>query len=216
MVICVERERRPTDDELAVLDIWLRHKTDVAQSLRDQLGQPFTVSRSCGCGCGSIAFHLGAEAVSHRLATDGTYEVEGFVETDHALGGLLLFIRNGVIAEIDAHSFGDSHLQFPEPETVRWGARRGENAVVPFATELVVKVAVVAEFVDTIRSRFTPLGDTECRFAGITTSTTLRPAISDRSAATRTSSTQKGGEFRVPSTTPKLWRNLLSSQRVSG
>ncbi|MCP4963590.1 MAG: hypothetical protein GY925_30515 [Actinomycetia bacterium] len=160
--------REPTLDERAVLDAWLRHETENSELLRRQLSHGYRVTPSCECGCASIAFNLGDDAAHYRLLADGAYAVEGLVEIDGVVGGLILFIRDGLASSVDAHSFGEMQLAFPNPESVRWGGRRHDHAVLPFDAELVVKATNISHVANRIAERFEPIKGRGGRYAAIT------------------------------------------------
>ena len=159
--------RPPTTDERAVLDVWLRHEVESSELLRLQLSHGYTVTPSCDCGCASIALNLSSNAAEYRLPSDGTYAVEGLVEIDGVVGGLILFIRDGLASTVDAHSFGETPLAFPGPKDVRWGGRRRDHSVLPFDTELVVKAADITHVANRIAERFESVKGQGARYAAI-------------------------------------------------
>jgi len=159
--------RPPTTDERAVLDVWLRHEVESSELLRLQLSHGYTVTPSCDCGCASIEFNLSSNAAEYRLPSDGTYSVDGLVEIDGVIGGLILFIRDGLASFVDAYSFGETPLAFPGPKNVRWGGLRHDHSVLPFDTELVVKAADISHVANRIAERLESVKGQGARYAAI-------------------------------------------------
>ncbi len=76
---------------------------------------------SCGCGCGSIGF-VHPECATPASIEGGLYPIEGMVldESSQSIGGLLLFVRNGLLHDIDAFSTAQHSISIPPLERVRW------------------------------------------------------------------------------------------------
>lgn len=90
-----------------------------SSALRAQLDVT-EVRSGCPCGCGTIDFVL-PEAISARSSRTGAgVLVEGdvFDESGNPVGGLLLFLDDGLLSALEVWSVGDP-LQLPAVERVR-------------------------------------------------------------------------------------------------
>jgi hypothetical protein len=117
-------DARPlSDNERDVLGALLDQEAPGATELRDQLGQVEVVS-NCNCGCGSIAFTPRSHRTD-RSSSSALYPVEGEVLDDdgNLIGGVLLFVRDGRLNDVDVYSVTDRPLQMPDLAHVRWVTR---------------------------------------------------------------------------------------------
>ncbi|MCP3882989.1 MAG: hypothetical protein GY701_32015 [Sulfitobacter sp.] len=114
-------DRTPTRTERVVLEAWLDIPTKGAEVLRRQLNPELRVYSSCDCGCGSIGF-VHPEGATPAPVADGLYPVEATVldEAGQSIGGLLLFVRSGLLHDIDAFSTAEHSISIPPLERVRW------------------------------------------------------------------------------------------------
>ncbi len=113
------RPLTPTEHEL--LSDLLAQANDEAGTLREQLADARVVS-SCTCGCGSIGFVPTGCSV-HRDRPEATlFPIEGDVLDDQGqvVGGLILFVREGRMHDLEVYSFDDEPLPLPDLAHVRW------------------------------------------------------------------------------------------------
>ena len=108
-----------TTDERRLLDAWLSHDFPGAGELRAQ-ARAVTASRGCSCGCGTIELHVrpGAPASS----AESPVPVEGTVhdDTGRVVGGLLLFVQDGLLSQLEVYPLDDGTPALPPPERVSW------------------------------------------------------------------------------------------------
>jgi hypothetical protein len=120
-----EAGARPlSPNEQQLLEVLLAHDVENAGQLRSQLAHARVVT-SCACGCGSIGF-VEMESDTHRTRPAALpFPVEGQVlnESGALVGGLILFVQDGQLHDLEVFSYGDP-LPFPDPANVRWTVRR--------------------------------------------------------------------------------------------
>lgn len=84
-----------------------------------------TSGLSCPCGCPSIALHVGASA--SKATVDDRVPVSGHGrDADGNLVGVLLFVDDGVMSELEFCNYVDSVPGFPLPESLHvdeWSER---------------------------------------------------------------------------------------------
>lgn len=125
--VCVEAdtgraEARPlTSAERRLLDALLAHDFPGVEQLRLQ-AHHITAYPSCKCGCGSIGFEhpdgvrpgpsgLGPlETPLNPIVVDSNGE---------DVGGLILFVRAGLLDDLEVYSFGPDPLALPDPTLIR-------------------------------------------------------------------------------------------------
>lgn len=111
--------RRLSEEEAGVLQALLAQDFPGVDELRlqsqDVLAQP-----GCGCGCGTIRLLPQDLGISPSGATSRV-PAEGAVFDDrgNAVGGILLFIHHGRLAELEVYSW-DEPLRMPSPNRARW------------------------------------------------------------------------------------------------
>jgi hypothetical protein len=90
-----------------------------AAALRSQLDIA-EVRSGCPCGCGTIDFVLPevVPARSHREGSGVLAEGDVLDADGEAVGGLLLFLDDGRLLDLEVYSFGDP-LQLPPVERTR-------------------------------------------------------------------------------------------------
>jgi hypothetical protein len=92
---------------------------------RDVLARP-----GCGCGCGTIHLFpqgpdLPASPAKSPVPVEGTFR--------DAVGGILLFVHNGFLSELEVHSFEEEPLLVPEPHRIQWLLRIGQSTCLPLS-----------------------------------------------------------------------------------
>lgn len=99
------------------------HSFDGVEALREQW-EHANVESSCACGCGSIGFVFDADFDATPSAAPNPLPVEGEIvdAKGEVVGGIIVLIRDGLLDDVDVHSFDDEPLPFPAPESVRWRA----------------------------------------------------------------------------------------------
>jgi hypothetical protein len=99
----------------AMLDV---ESLEDAQSLRLQAAST-RAAASCACGCGSI--YLAANDARQAFDMVSLPVVEGDVVGDdgQVVGGLLLFVRDGRLHNLEVYSVTDDPLPLPLPERAR-------------------------------------------------------------------------------------------------
>lgn len=112
------RPMSPTERELLVA--LLDHEFEGVHALRSQLDVA-QVASSCACGCGSIGFSFRGVDVDRSTAT-GRLPVEvEIVNSDGTVhGGVIVFVHDGLLGDVDVHSFGEGPLPMPALDHVRW------------------------------------------------------------------------------------------------
>lgn len=117
----MSNQRPLTPTERQLVEAWLLVSEDGAEAFRTQLVPELRCYSSCDCGCGSIGF-VHPEGATPVSVKDGLYPVEGMVldESGKSIGGLLLFVRGGLLHDIDAFSTAEHPISIPPLERVRW------------------------------------------------------------------------------------------------
>ena len=116
----LHRESRPlTQLERRLLDSLLALDFPGVEALRLQADTVLAFS-SCPCGCGSIGFeHLNGL----RPGPSGvTVPLNPIVHNGNGddVGGLILFLSDGLLQDLEVYSFGTEPLPLPEVEFVRF------------------------------------------------------------------------------------------------
>ena len=111
--------RPPTSSELALIDAFLSRDFHGVEALRVQ-ARRVSVSPGCTCGCGTLDVHVPDTAP--RSSASGPVPVVGTVigAEGEEIGGLLLFVHDGLLSSLEVYGFGDEPLPLPRPEQVRW------------------------------------------------------------------------------------------------
>lgn len=110
-----------TTHEHEVLTDWLNHDSPHASGLRQQLQLGVLAESSCDCGCGSISLLLTNEASRHRVDISGPYPIKALLTDPLNPGGMILFLKDGLLDDIDVFSVGEQPAQFPSPGEVHFG-----------------------------------------------------------------------------------------------
>ena len=112
-------QRRLSRVESALLDALLGHDFPGVEALREQ-ARDVLASKGCGCGCGTINLTPQDHDVPRSTASSPA-EVEGRVldAKGEDVGGLLLFVRDGLLSSLEVYSYYDP-LPLPEPGNVIW------------------------------------------------------------------------------------------------
>lgn len=111
-----------TDDERALLDALLSHDFSGVNELRVQAPN-ILAKKGCACGCGTVNFVPGAGPMPRSEAASPV-PVEGVMkDTDgNAVGGLILFVEDGMLWSLEIYSYGGGPLPLPLAEQVTWDA----------------------------------------------------------------------------------------------
>lgn len=112
--------RALSETEVAVLDALLRQDFDGVEPLRVQASS-LLARRGCECGCGTIELVPQAPDAPRSMA-QGPVPVEATVLDGggDAIGGVLLFVNDGLLSSLEVYSFADAPLQMPEPTRLVW------------------------------------------------------------------------------------------------
>jgi hypothetical protein len=91
------------------------------EDLRRQAEIVLAVS-SCSCGCGSIGFaHPDGHRPPPRLPAHPASVQRTITNTaGEPIGGLILFLREGRLVELEVYSFTSEPLAMPETERIDW------------------------------------------------------------------------------------------------
>lgn len=112
-----------TASERNLLHLILSKEFDSVGDLRAQADRVLAYS-SCLCGCGSIGFEHpngfrpGPAGVTPktRVALDPIVSNQDGQE----IGGLILFLRDGLLDDLEVYSYGSDPLPLPQVERVRF------------------------------------------------------------------------------------------------
>jgi hypothetical protein len=105
--------------ERELLDALLAHDFAGVEELREQ-ARSVLASRGCECGCGTIDLSP-RDRNAPRSSASSPVVVEGrVVDVDgQAIGGLLLFLREGLLSSLEVYSY-DEPLPMPNLDQVVW------------------------------------------------------------------------------------------------
>jgi hypothetical protein len=110
---------RLTDDERQLLDALLAHEFLGVEALRVQALEA-EAKKGCGCGCGTIdLIPRGSGLPRSQAASPVQVEAEVVNAEGEAVGGLLLFLADGMLASLEVYSYGDP-IPLPAIDRVRW------------------------------------------------------------------------------------------------
>lgn len=98
----------------------LSRSFDGVEALRDQWAHA-SVEPSCECGRGSIGFVFDGDFLPAPSSARTPLPVEAdVIDADgEVVGGVIVLVREGVLDDIDVHSFGERPLPFPPMTSVR-------------------------------------------------------------------------------------------------
>lgn len=108
------------DNERALVTALLDGEPEAGRDLRLHLNS-VRVRSGCNCGCGSLDFvYPDATTAEVDLTPPHLFPVEAAVldEKGDPAGGVLLFVRDGRLDNLDVYSVGDEPLQLPDAD--RW------------------------------------------------------------------------------------------------
>lgn len=111
-----------TDDERALLDALLSHDFAGVNELRKQAPNVLA-KKGCACGCGTVTFVACAGSMPRSEAVSPV-PVEGVLKDadGNAVGGLMLFVEDGMLGSLEIYSYGSGPLPLPLVEQVTWDA----------------------------------------------------------------------------------------------
>jgi hypothetical protein len=114
--------RELTEVERGALDAMLSLEFEGVAELREQ-AKSVRAWRSCECGCGSIGLEVDPSA-PRSSAESGVAPVDGvFGDGSADGGGLILFLRNGWLSELEVWSYGYDPAPMPEACVLQVGPR---------------------------------------------------------------------------------------------
>lgn len=108
------------DNERALVTALLDGEPEAGRDLCSHLDS-VRVRSGCNCGCGSLEFvYPDASSAEVHLTQAELLPVEAAVldENGDPAGGVLLFVRDGRLDNLDVYSVGDEPLQLPDAD--RW------------------------------------------------------------------------------------------------
>ncbi|GAB3258367.1 hypothetical protein GCM10027425_19780 [Alteromonas gracilis] len=111
--------RSPDVRERALLEGLLDHAFDGVEQLRAQATH-LLVEAGCECGCGTIDLFPQGGA-RQRSTSTSPVPVHGLVfdESREPIGGLLLFLSDGLLSSLEVYSY-DEPLPLPPLDRVEW------------------------------------------------------------------------------------------------
>jgi len=124
--------REVSEAEVAVLDALLAQEFDGVDPLRAQ-ATSVLARRGCECGCGTIKL-VPQNPDAPRSSAQSPVPVEATVLDDagEPVGGVLLFVQDGLLSSLEVYSFKDERMQMPEPIRLVWD--RIQRRSVPFSS----------------------------------------------------------------------------------
>jgi hypothetical protein len=99
--------RSLTPDERGALDLLLGVEFDGVDELRAQSATVLSSGPSCSCGCGSIALVVEPTAPPSTASSPIPHELTVIEVDGSPVGGILLFLENGKLAELEHYYFDD-------------------------------------------------------------------------------------------------------------
>ena len=119
-----ESARPVSGEESRLLDDLLAHDFRGVAPLRVQ-ARTVLAAKGCECGCGTVDLVPQGSDLP-RSDADSPVPVEGSVLNldGEEIGGLLLFIRDGLLATFEIFSY-DKPMAMPRPDMVRWATSPG-------------------------------------------------------------------------------------------
>ena len=114
--------RELTEVERDVLDAMLSLEFDGVAELREQ-AQTAQAWRSCECGCGSIGLTVDPTAPRSSVESGVVPVDAAFNDGCGDAGGLILFVRDGRLYELEVWCVGDDPAPMPKAPTLRVGPR---------------------------------------------------------------------------------------------
>lgn len=110
-----------TENERALLELLLMPSLGATRRVLAQI--PHAEARAgCTCGCGTIDLRVEPAVDAIALVAPGA---AGMVEADvlddagEAIGGLILWVRDGLLEGLEVHTWLDPPLPLPRSESVR-------------------------------------------------------------------------------------------------
>ena len=92
-----------------------------ADRYRRQLASIANPRSSCACGCGSTSFTTAPEP-GFEGSNAVLLPVHGMIAApdDDYVGGLMVYVKSGCLADLEVYSMGDLPLALPDPAHVTW------------------------------------------------------------------------------------------------
>ncbi|MEU9809231.1 hypothetical protein [Mycobacterium sp. NPDC050853] len=120
-----EVPRVMTQAEAEVLDAPLAFDFPGVDGLRIQ-ASALLVKRSCTCGCGSL--YLYPQGRNVPVSCPRVVEINGdvFDDSDNAVGGVQLFVHDGLLSELEVYSYG-APLAMPSTDMIEWHRTTGPS-----------------------------------------------------------------------------------------
>jgi hypothetical protein len=117
--------RELTNDERAILALLLRHSFPGQPELAIQAEMVRTSGLSCSCGCPSISLVVDGQAPAAPVTDRVPVDAYGR-DTNGSLVGVLLFVDDGYMSELEFYNHDDAPPGIPRLETLRiaeWSER---------------------------------------------------------------------------------------------
>jgi hypothetical protein len=107
-------------EETAVIRVLLEHADfEGRDELLGQVAAARVVGR-CGCGCATVVLAVDKEPADDAASYPIPNQATVLDEDGNLIGGVLLFVKDGCLAELEVYSFEEEPIRtLPQPDRLR-------------------------------------------------------------------------------------------------
>jgi len=116
--LTIEEDRPLTASERTLVRWLLENGGESAQTFLPQIGQLRVIGR-CACGCASVDFAVGGQAVRDADESMKVLSDYNWVDDEERFFGVYIFARRGVLAGLDLWSIDGAAIPNALPEIER-------------------------------------------------------------------------------------------------